>query len=143
MDSPPAMPVYALPIAQRRSMPWTRFFKAILFTLVFDIACLMINCSQFIFLLPLRILPFRWAKNLYNSGIRYTKGAFGCLQSALCSFVIKDDNGNAVALDLPTKFVLIANHQVSSGSAETSPSTNSAPPRSMQTGGMPGVLPTL
>jgi cell division protein FtsI/penicillin-binding protein 2 len=27
-------------------------------------------------------------------------------------YIIKDHNGNPVALDLPTKFVLIANHQV-------------------------------
>ena len=87
MDSPPATPVYAVPIAQRRPMPWTMFFKAILFTIVFDIGCLMINGCQFIFFLPLRILPFRWAKDLYNSGIRYTKGAFGCLQSVFCSFL--------------------------------------------------------
>ncbi len=28
-------------------------------------------------------------------------------------YIIKDENGNPIALDLPTKFVLIANHQVS------------------------------
>jgi len=98
----------------------------------------MINGSQFVFLLPLRALPFKWSRKLYYAGIRYTKGAFGCLQILMSQwfaptkfkitfetegmgaftpeeierYIIKDDKGNAIALDLPTKFVLIANHQV-------------------------------
>jgi len=51
-------------------------------------------------------------------------GAF--TQQDIDEFVIKDEKNNAVGLDLPTKFVLIANHQVSSGSAETYLSTNSS-----------------
>lgn len=51
-------------------------------------------------------------------------GAF--TQQDIDQFVIKDEKNNAVGLDLPTKFVLIANHQVSSGSAETHPSTDSS-----------------
>ena len=66
-------------------------------------------------------------------------GAF--TQQDIDEFVTKDEKNNAVGLDLPTKFVLIANHQVSSGSAETYPLL--IVPRSMQTGGMPGVSPIL
>jgi len=98
----------------------------------------MINGSQFIFLLPLRILPFSEPRKLYYAGIRYTKGAFGCLQILMCQwfaptkfritfetqglgsftpedinrYVIRDTHGEVIALDLPTKFVLIANHQI-------------------------------
>jgi len=33
-------------------------------------------------------------------------------QEELDKYVVKDSEGNAVGLDLPTQFVLIANHQV-------------------------------
>lgn len=76
-------PVYALPTDKRPPKPWSSFLYTALFIITFDVACLMINGSQFVFLLPLRILPFRWSKQLYNTGIRYTKGAFVCLQSEI------------------------------------------------------------
>lgn len=85
--SPPASlmsshrPLYTIPINQRPRISWLRSFKALLFVILFDAACLMINGSQFVFLLPFRILPIRWARKLYYAGIRYTKGSFGCLQS--------------------------------------------------------------
>ncbi|PPQ72722.1 hypothetical protein CVT26_003017 [Gymnopilus dilepis] len=131
-------PVYAIPISQRPRKPWSRTFKAFLFFVLFNAGCLMINGSQFVFLLPLRILPFRWSRRLYYAGIRYTKGAFGCLMILMCQwfaptkllvtfetegmgaftqdeidrFIVKDSDGNNIGLNLPTKFVLIANHQV-------------------------------
>ncbi|KAF8973757.1 acyltransferase-domain-containing protein [Flammula alnicola] len=131
-------PLYAIPINQRPPRTWLRILQAFLFFILFNAACLMINSSQFIFLLPFRILPFRWSRKLYYAGIRYTKGAFGCLQILMSQwfaptklvvtfetegmgsftpeeidrYVIRDNDGNPVALDLPTKFVLIANHQV-------------------------------
>uniref|UniRef100_A0A8H8CPN0 Phospholipid/glycerol acyltransferase domain-containing protein n=1 Tax=Psilocybe cubensis TaxID=181762 RepID=A0A8H8CPN0_PSICU len=131
-------PLYAIPISKRPPNTWLRFFQAFLFTILFNSACIMINGSQFVFLLPFRILPFRWSRKLYYAGIRYTKGAFGSLQILMCQwfaptkllitfetqgmgaftqeeidkYILKDKEGNAVGLDLPTKFVLIANHQV-------------------------------
>ena len=42
-------------------------------------------------------------------------------------YIIKDENGNPTALDLPTKFVLIANHQVSFN-VLAEPLTNDHPP---------------
>lgn len=81
MAANPSTPVYALPIDKRPPKPWSKFLQAALFVFIFDLACLIINGSQFVFLLPLRILPFKWSKQLYYIGIRYTKGAFGCLQS--------------------------------------------------------------
>jgi hypothetical protein len=41
--------------------------------------------SQFVFLLPLRFLPFAPAKSLYDAGIRFSKGAFGTLLSKCLS----------------------------------------------------------
>ncbi|KAF9535828.1 acyltransferase-domain-containing protein [Crepidotus variabilis] len=126
------------PIHKRPSISGERKIYAILFAIVFNLGCLLINGSQFVFLLPLRLLPLPWARDLYYAGIRYTKGAFGCLTILMCQwfaptkllvtfqtegtgaftqeelerYTIKDHNGKLVALDLPTKFVLIANHQI-------------------------------
>ncbi len=74
-------PLYTVPISERPRQPWRRTFSAVLFFLVFNLGCVMINASQFVFLLPLRLLPFKWSRALYVDGIRYTKGAFGCLLS--------------------------------------------------------------
>jgi hypothetical protein len=73
--------LHTLKISARPPQPWIQTIYAFLFMVVFDFACLMINGSQFIFLLPLRVLPFQWASKLYKEGIRYTKGAFACLLS--------------------------------------------------------------
>lgn len=79
---------YKVPIAAGRPrMTWARLLRALLAGLVFDLGCLMINGSQFVFLLPLRILPFVWARRMYEDGIRYTKGAFGNLCSESTSYV--------------------------------------------------------
>ncbi|PFH54662.1 hypothetical protein AMATHDRAFT_185394 [Amanita thiersii Skay4041] len=129
---------YTRPISSRPSQSWTRFFKALLFFILFNSGCFMINASQFIFLLPLRILPFHFTKQLYGEGIRYTKGAFGCLLILMChwfaptkikvTFETKGKGSfsqehvsrlirtyydcNAGFLDLPKKFILTANHQI-------------------------------
>ncbi|KIM48017.1 hypothetical protein M413DRAFT_218056 [Hebeloma cylindrosporum] len=131
-------PLYTIPINKRPPISWCRTFKALLFIILFNAACLMINGSQFVFLLPFRILPIRWSRKLYYAGIRYTKGSFGCLQILMSQWfaptklvvtfetqgmgrftpeeidlcLIKDSDGKPVALNLPTKFVLIANHQI-------------------------------
>ena len=147
--------IHELPISKRPAQTWRTTLKAIFFCLLFNFGCLMINGSQFVFLLPLRILPFRWSRSLYYTGIRYTKGSFGCLQSMsplplelpsihlnaavlMCQwfaptkllitfetkgegrftpeeiqcYSIKNKHGDIVALNFPSKFVLIANHQV-------------------------------
>ncbi|KAJ2928814.1 hypothetical protein H1R20_g8326, partial [Candolleomyces eurysporus] len=136
MSSP--TPPYTLPIPARAPQTWRRTFLATLFVVLFDLGCLMINGSQLLFLLPLRLLPFRSTRKLYYSGIRYTKGAFGCLQILMCQwfaqtqlvvtferegvgkftdediekYTIRDENGRITGLDFPTKLVLIANHQI-------------------------------
>ncbi|KAJ4486373.1 acyltransferase-domain-containing protein [Lentinula aciculospora] len=129
---------HSLPISRRPPTFFQQKLRAVAFFLIFNLGCLMINTSQFVFLLPLRLLPFRWSRSLYDEGIRYTKGAFGCLLILMCqwfsptnlqitfeasgmgavpqdvveSIVVRDKKGNVVSLDLPSKFVYIANHQI-------------------------------
>jgi hypothetical protein len=54
-------------------------------------------------------------------------------------FLIKDTDGRPVALNLPTKFVLIANHQVCHALAISAPVAQSMESRSTPTGGMHGA----
>ncbi|KAJ6604382.1 acyltransferase-domain-containing protein [Mycena vulgaris] len=129
--------LYTLPISARRPVSWTQLVLGTASAVVFLLACLMINATQIVFLLPLYLLPFKWSRTLYTDGIRYTKRAFGCLTVGMCQWfaptklvisferegkgsftaeqieriVRKNENGE-VSLDIPTKFVLIANHQV-------------------------------
>lgn len=71
--------LHAIPIASRPRRTWSQVVHAISFLLVFLSGCLMINGSQFVVILPLKLLPFRWARKAYYEGIRYSKGAFGTL----------------------------------------------------------------
>jgi hypothetical protein len=77
------VPLHALKVSSRPPRTWYQILNAVLFGCIFDLGCLMINGFQFVFLLPLRLLPFAWARELYREGIRYTKGAFGCLLGML------------------------------------------------------------
>jgi hypothetical protein len=70
------MALHTIPIAQRPSQG--RWLQAILFGVLFDLGCLSINLTQFLFL-PLRFLPLPSARELYERGINYTKGCFGIL----------------------------------------------------------------
>lgn len=76
---------YATEIQDRPPRTWRQIAHAILYFFVFNLGCIAINASQFIFLLPLRFLPFVLAKSLYDAGIRLSKGAFGTLLSK-CPF---------------------------------------------------------
>jgi len=97
----------------------------------------MIHGSQLAFL-PLRVLPFKWSRKLYEECMRYTKGAFGCLCILMCQMfaptqlsitfetegkgrftaeeiervAMRNAAGDVVSLNLPTRFVLISNHQI-------------------------------
>lgn len=77
MTTTPAL--HTLEISQRPRRTWAQTLNGILAAIVFLSACLMINGSQFVFLLPLKLLPFAWAETVYYEGIRYSKGAFGRL----------------------------------------------------------------
>jgi hypothetical protein len=71
--------VYATEIQNRPPRTWRQIAYAIVYFFVFNLGCLAVNASQFLFLLPLRFIPFVQAKSLYDAGIRYSKGAFGTL----------------------------------------------------------------
>lgn len=71
--------IHATEIRDRPPGTWWQTANAILFFFTFNLGCFAINASQFIFLLPLRFLPFVLAKSLYDAGIRFSKGAFGTL----------------------------------------------------------------
>ncbi|KAH7880506.1 acyltransferase-domain-containing protein [Lentinula edodes] len=130
--------IHSLPISQRPPTSWKQKLRALAFFFIFNLGCSMINASQFVFLLPLRLLPFKWSRSLYDEGIRYTKGAFGCLLVLMCqwfsptslkitfeangkgaipqdvveSILVRDKEDKVVSLNLPSKFVYIANHQI-------------------------------
>ncbi|KAM6498286.1 Acyltransferase domain containing protein [Amanita muscaria] len=130
--------VCSLPISARPPQTWTRTIKAILFFTLFNSGCLLLHSSQLAFMLPLRLLPFSFTRRLYREGILYTKGAFVCLLILMCQWfaptklrvtfetqgkgkftpeeikriVQNDKNSDAVWLNLPSKFILTANHQV-------------------------------
>lgn len=70
-----------LQIADRPSKTWLQTLNALLFVVVFNLGCLMINGFQFTVLLPLRLVPFAFGRRWYNEGLRYSKGAFGTLLS--------------------------------------------------------------
>ncbi|TFK57392.1 acyltransferase-domain-containing protein [Heliocybe sulcata] len=132
------VPVYALPISARPRRTWAQVVNGILFCIVFNLGCLMVNGTQFVFLLPLRLVPLNAAYKLYEAGIRYTKGAFAALLVLMCQWfaptkliisferegkgrfsdeelekiVVRDDSGRVVELRLASKAVLIPNHQV-------------------------------
>jgi hypothetical protein len=77
--------VHATEIQDRPPRPWRQTAHAILYFFVFNLGCIAINASQFVFLLPLRFIPFVPAKALYDAGIRFSEGAFGTLLSKCLS----------------------------------------------------------
>ena len=77
--------IYATEIRDRPPRTWQQIGYAILYFFVFNLGCLAVNGSQFLFLLPLRFIPFVPAKSLYDAGIRFSEGAFGTLLSKCLS----------------------------------------------------------
>ena len=77
--------IHATEIQGRPPRTWRQTAHAILYFFVFNLGCIAINVSQFVFLLPLRFLPFAPAKSLYDAGIRLSEGAFGTLLSKCLS----------------------------------------------------------
>ncbi|KAI0932394.1 hypothetical protein AcW1_000467 [Taiwanofungus camphoratus] len=112
-------------ISSRPRKTWQQKLNAILGLLVFLFGSLMVTGSQFVLLLPLKLLPFASARRVYHEGIRYSKGAFGTLlvsferegsgrftDEEVDELVEQDKTGRVVALHLPQRAVVIANHQI-------------------------------
>jgi len=130
--------LHNLRIAERPKKTWRQTLNALLFVVVFNIGCLMINGFQFTVLLPLKLVPFSFGRRWYTEGIRYSKGAFGTLLMLICQWfapttfiitfereglgrfteeeiealVVRDETGKIIQLKLPQKTALIANHQI-------------------------------
>nr|GAT49781.1 lysocardiolipin acyltransferase [Mycena chlorophos] len=129
------LPAYAQPIlARRESWPFSQYISAFLFCIFFNLGCITIHTTQILILITL--WPF--SRTLYDHAIRYTKGSFGLLLILMCQWfaptklritfetegkgklsteqieriAVKDERGNVVSLNLPTKFVYISNHQI-------------------------------
>ncbi|EJC98701.1 acyltransferase-domain-containing protein [Fomitiporia mediterranea MF3/22] len=131
-------PSYTLPIKDRPPKTWFQFIHGILSLAVFLTGCIILHAAQLAFMLPLRLVPSRRARELYERGVRYTKGAFGSLATLMCQLfaptslrvtfetegigaftpeqveqiVVRDASGKVVELRLPPKMVIIANHQI-------------------------------
>jgi len=81
---PPSHPnlaaLHAVPISERPRRTWAQFLNGVAFSVLFNLGCVLTNVTQFVLLLPLRVLhllPF--GRRLYDTGIRRSKGAFGTL----------------------------------------------------------------
>jgi len=98
----------------------------------------MVHGFQLMFVLPLKLVPGPNSSKLYDEGIRYTKGAFAVLMNLMNQWfaptkvsitfetqgqgkfteeeirnvVERDVSGKVIALRLPSKCVIISNHQV-------------------------------
>ncbi|KIK98802.1 hypothetical protein PAXRUDRAFT_823470 [Paxillus rubicundulus Ve08.2h10] len=138
MTAPGLTPQYQLPIYSRPPKTWTQTLNGTLFLLSFIPGCFMIHAFQLLFVLPLKLVPGALSKKLYDEGIRYTKGAFAALmnlmnhwfaptrvsitfetqgqgkltEEQIRQIVERDASGKVVALHLPSKSVIISNHQV-------------------------------
>ncbi|KAF4622983.1 hypothetical protein D9613_001976 [Agrocybe pediades] len=128
-------PLFSIPINQRPSNPWSRNLKALLFFVVFNLACLMINGSQFGFAIPKELLDAcrvtlppslacngatkpttvlmcQWFAPTKLHITFETQGMGAFTEEEIDRYIVKDGSGKPIGLELPTKFVLIANHQV-------------------------------
>lgn len=70
-------------ISKRPPKTFTQKVLGIISLVVFLFGCISVNATQLLFVVPLALLPFPWAKEAHESGVRYTKGAFGILISQL------------------------------------------------------------
>ncbi|KAL6304272.1 acyltransferase-domain-containing protein [Sparassis latifolia] len=132
------MDLHTVKITERPRRTWLQTLHTTLFLFVFLLGCVMINSSQFVCLLPLKLFPSPRGQKMYTEGIRYSKGSFGTLlvlmsqwfaptklvisfeteglgkfaYEELQEMVVRDNGGRVVGLNLPQKAVLIANHQI-------------------------------
>jgi hypothetical protein len=86
--------LYEEEVKARPSLTTMQKINSLNFYVLFNLGALMCNLTQFL-LLPLRFLPFPWAKQTYKDGIRYTKGAFGSLLSSSLSLIYRRSRADA------------------------------------------------
>ncbi|KAF8272976.1 acyltransferase-domain-containing protein [Lactarius quietus] len=129
---------YAIEIAKRPPQTWSQMIHATVFFAAFSLGCFLVNMSQFVVLLPIRLIPFSFANSIYHAGIRLSKGSFGTLlilmsqcfaptrltitfelhgpgafsQDEIDNIAVRGSDGHVLSLRLPQKSILVANHQV-------------------------------
>jgi len=73
---------HELPIFARPPRTWAQTLNEFLFFMLFIPGCLMVHGFQLLLLLPLKVLSSSSrAGELYDEGVRYSKGAFATLMS--------------------------------------------------------------
>jgi len=77
MTAGPAL--HALPISDRPPKGWPQTVNAILFAVLLIFPFLIALSFQIVFLLPLLLFPSARSRDLYDKGVRYTKGSFAAL----------------------------------------------------------------
>ncbi|KAG9102727.1 hypothetical protein FRC06_001300 [Ceratobasidium sp. 370] len=116
--------LHTIPITDRPSQRPT--LRGILFIVVFNIGCFLVNGSQLL-LVPLALV----APKLYRAAIRKTKANFGLLLVLMCQWfapsslvvtceggngiedvVVRDETGRVTELRLPPQVVMVPNHQI-------------------------------
>lgn len=78
------MSLHSIPIASRS--PQSNFIQAFLYVVAFDLGCILCNATHFV-LAPLLLTSNPSARQLYEEGIRFTKGVFGTLLGEECWLV--------------------------------------------------------
>ncbi|KAH0838470.1 acyltransferase-domain-containing protein [Lanmaoa asiatica] len=117
---------------------WAQTLNGLLFLSLFIPGCFMVHGFQLLFVLPLKLVPGPISGKLYDEGIRYTKGAFAALMNLMNQWfaptklsitfetegqgkfteeeiqnvVERNASGKVIALQLPSRCVIISNHQV-------------------------------
>jgi hypothetical protein len=71
--------LHTLPISDRPSKRWPQTVNAILFAALLIFPFLIGQSFQIVFLLPLLLFPSARSRDLYDEGVRYTKGSFATL----------------------------------------------------------------
>ena len=114
-------PLYTIPINDRPPHgPWT---SKILFPVIFTLAQLGINSTQFLFV-PLLLVPFV-GKRLFSSAIGWTKDGYGRLRE--CRSTVWPDSNAVIAITVlfgPTQFAITTDTPPSHGQTLVERDTN-------------------
>jgi hypothetical protein len=71
--------IYSTEIRNRPPRTWRQVVHAIAYLFISNLGCIVYNASQFIFLLPLCLIPLASARSLYHAGIRLSEGTLATL----------------------------------------------------------------
>jgi hypothetical protein len=78
--------IYLKPVHDRPGLDNLQRINTLNFFVLLNFGLLLANITQFL-LLPFNFVPTPWAQDIYQDGIRYTKGALGSLLSQSISSI--------------------------------------------------------